>query len=141
MATPVSSTTSLPVTTITFAPLTTTFSPPQQCFSQLTATINMVDQPPADYPYFIAGIHGDSFIPSSCYPPSWAPTAQAFSPGLCPSGCSAGCLNTRSLSTAIESGAICYPNSWFCDTSLYSWIGGASMRQNCGWRPILVSIF
>ncbi|KAL2074881.1 hypothetical protein VTL71DRAFT_8660 [Oculimacula yallundae] len=98
------------VPTNTAIPLTTTFTPATSCLSE----------------YYIYSINPSSVLDyylslgpsktSNCFPASWAPTSQYFSPGICPSDYSAACWITTSIGTDIETQATCCPLGYTCVT-------------------------
>ncbi|KAH6677417.1 hypothetical protein B0J14DRAFT_584205 [Halenospora varia] len=117
-----STSTARTTTSITVAPLTATFTPPPPCFSQLTQNywnISVTSQTGFHQSSWFSGGPDRGNPTSTCYPSSWASTQQYFSPGICPTGYTSGCLST----TSAETRAICCPSSWFCDTATNSLIG------------------
>ena len=83
--------------------LTTTFEPSPSCLSDVYSTttgiLNYLSLGPSES--------------AQCFPSSWQPTAQYFSPGICPSGYAIACSNTNGAETQ----ATCCPSFYSCQTS------------------------
>ncbi|KAI9745287.1 MAG: hypothetical protein M1818_001567 [Claussenomyces sp. TS43310] len=101
-------------------PLTTVFTPPSSCLSQLTLTV--------DENYITTIFQGhDGWGDAACYPPTRTGTpnwegwgAYYYSPGICPEGYVTACTQTTSqaglnfsLPTSTHA-AICCPSGYAC---------------------------
>jgi hypothetical protein len=109
------------------AVLTTTFSPPSQC----TTDIWKVEWSP-DYDYFLLG--GEGY--SSCLPASFEPTSDFFfTPGLhCPDGYFGGSTRTANLGAETESIVICCPSGFSVQESgshAYAWESTLGCTSAC----------
>src|SRR5450756_1798710 len=102
-------------TSFNVAPLTTTFTPPPPCFSQLTSYYWKISTSVYPVSAWYSGGPDPGVRTDSCYPSSFA-TIDYFSPGICPQGYTSGCVSTSSFSSITETHAICCPSSWFCAT-------------------------
>lgn len=75
--------------------LTTTFTPPPECLSDV-------------YRYNANQLLGP--MTSDCYPPGWNNATSTFwSPGICPSGYTTACIAANTVNTFTETIATCCP--------------------------------
>ena len=102
MATRVTSTIPLALTTTSFTLLTTIFTSPILCLYQLKATIAIINNQPTTDNY-------DSYFPVVSADPPSSQALAPLHPRLLHLKYAPGYLNTRSLSTIIENGAIAAP--------------------------------
>ncbi|KAJ5937269.1 hypothetical protein N7454_004924 [Penicillium verhagenii] len=108
--------------TITSAPvpLTTTFTPPADCFTdsyhmQWLSGTNYYTPVSATYTWWWISLGASDW--STCFPSAFATaTTSYFSPGLCPSGYTAGGLSEVSLDSNVETRATCCPSGYNAQT-------------------------
>ncbi|KAJ5650739.1 uncharacterized protein N7484_004462 [Penicillium longicatenatum] len=108
--------------TITSAPspLTTTFTPPADCFTdsyhmQWWDGVNYYTPVSATYTWWWVSLGARDW--STCFPSGFATaTTSYFSPGLCPSGYTAAGLSEFSLDSNIETRATCCPSGYNAQT-------------------------
>jgi hypothetical protein len=99
-------------TTSASLPLTTVFTPPASCFTDI-AWYQQVSQggsatvgPLAGCPQCWLGLSDEP----SCMPPGWDVNA-VFSPGVCPQGYSVACASVHMSGTRLETVGTCCPRS------------------------------
>ncbi|OJJ43563.1 hypothetical protein ASPZODRAFT_136018 [Penicilliopsis zonata CBS 506.65] len=115
-------------------PLTTTFTPPTACLSDLWVVSTSVGG---------AWMNLGPGNTTECLPSGWSPTTY-FSPGICPSGYVIATSTTASVNDAVETIATCCPvdsdNTYSVRpastaSTLQAWQSLMHMSEICQWSP------
>jgi hypothetical protein len=110
-------TSTVPAVTVSgYLPLTTVFTPPAECFTDIAWYSPYGYGETSSYNVGIGPLSGPGCSPcwmglpssSSCFPPGWDVSA-IYSPGKCPMGYTVACSSVNSIGTLTETVATCCP--------------------------------